>query len=114
MNGLAVPEDPRGVADVTPTTADAKSPVLTLTPDQERLEALYASAVAVEYIRIRQPADSRSAASYSASVIDNSRLLSGGRPQQHLNQLRHMVRWLRGLRPGSEELRWSIPGGNKS
>jgi hypothetical protein len=116
VNGLAVPDDgPGEVADVAPTgnkDSAPKSTCLVLTADQAQLEALYASAVSLEYIRVRRPVDSRCAAAYAAQVVDNSRLLAGGDPRLHLNLMRSQIRWLRSLRVGSSQL-VTTPGGMK-
>ena len=79
-------------------------PRLVLTDEQHRRECLLAAAVAIEFIRLVAPADSRVTARYAASTVDNSRLLCAGDARLHLSLLRGQVRHLRRLNPG--ELRW--------
>lgn len=99
MTELAVPaEDPGGTG--------AKSSTLVLSDDQRQLEAMIAASLALEFGRVEVLADSRSAAAYSASVVDKSRALSAGIARSHMSLLRGQLKWLRGLRPGSAELRW--------
>ena len=111
MNALAIPEDPgEGIAAVTPTDGqgfERKSTRLgAMVEARERqLEAMLAASFAIEYARLVPLADGRAAARYSSTVVDNSRLLSGGNPQRHASLLRHQLRWLRSLPIGSPELR---------
>ena len=75
-------------------------PRLVLTEEQRRREHVLAAAVAIEFIRIAQPSDSRVTARYAASAVDNSRLLCAGSPRLHLSLLRGQLRWLRSLPVG--------------
>jgi hypothetical protein len=68
-------------------------------------EALLASRIAVEYIRVAEPADSRVTARYAATVVDNSRRLAGGDARLHLNLLAGHVTWLHSLPSGVGGLR---------
>jgi hypothetical protein len=81
-------------------------PRLVLTDEQHRRECVLAAGIAVEFIRLVVPADSRVTARYAASAVDNSRLLCAGSPRLHLSLLRGQLKWLRSLEPGSGELRW--------
>src|SRR5688500_1232188 len=72
---------------------DEKSPGLVLSDAERTREALLASAIAVEFIRVmalsdsEHPSDSRVAARYTSRVVDNSRALCGGNSRLHLNLL---------------------------
>ena len=76
MSALSASDSSGEFADFTSVGEqgnDEKSPSLLL-PDTERVrEALLASRIAVEHIRVVAPSDSRATASYAAQVVDNSR-----------------------------------------
>jgi hypothetical protein len=90
---------------------DGKSPGLVLTGVERTREALLASAIAAEFIRVMAPSvsaapsDSRVAACYVSQVVDNSRVLCGGNPRLHLNLLVSHRDWMRSLPTASGELR---------
>lgn len=104
MTAPPVSGDPSGefaaFSSVSEQGNDRKSASLVLSPAEHTREALMASSIAVEYIRVATPADSRVTAKYAATVVDNSRLLAGGNPRLHLNLLRGHVAWLRSLPTG--------------
>jgi hypothetical protein len=87
------------------------APHLVLTGAERTREALLASAIAVEFIRVvalsesEHPADSRVAARYTSRVVDNSRALAGGNARLHLSLLVSHRDWLRTLPSGCGELR---------
>jgi hypothetical protein len=81
-------------------------PHVLLTEYQRHVEAVLAAAVAIEFIRIAQPSDSRVTARYAASAVDNSRLLCAGSPRLHLSLLHGQLKWLRSLPAGCGELQW--------
>jgi hypothetical protein len=77
-----------------------KSPRLVFTDQQYQRECVLAYAMAVEHIRVAEPADAGVTTRYVNQVVDNSRLLSGGNARLHLNLLRSQVRWLKSLKLG--------------
>jgi hypothetical protein len=77
-----------------------KAPGLVLSGAERTREALLASAIAVEHVRVVAPADSRTTAAYAARTVDNSRLLCGGDAQLHLTLLAGHRTWLRSLPSG--------------
>jgi hypothetical protein len=87
------------------------SPSLVLSGAERTREALLASAIAVEFIRVMalsdsaHPSDSRVAARYTSQVVDNSRALCGGNSRLHLSLLVSHRDWMRTLPSGSGELR---------
>jgi hypothetical protein len=93
------------VAPVVKQGNDQKSPRLVLSDVDRVREALLASRIAVEHIRVVAPSDSRATASYAAQVVDNSRRLAGGDASLHLNLLGSHVKWLHSLPTGVGELR---------
>jgi hypothetical protein len=109
MTAPPVPDDPSGeFGAFTPMLGvgnDRKSARLLLSDADRTREALLASRIAVEHIRVVQPSDSRVTAKYAATVIDNSRLLAGGNPRLHLSLLGSHVKWLKSLPTGFGELR---------
>jgi hypothetical protein len=84
---------------------DEKSGRLVLSDADRVREALLASRIAVEHIRIAAQSDSRATANYAARAVDNSRRLAGGDAGLHLNLLAGHVTWLRSLPAGVGELR---------
>src|SRR5687768_842973 len=84
---------------------DQKSARLLLSDVDRTREALLASRIAVEHIRIVAPPNPSVTAAYAVQVVDNSRLLAGGDASLHLNLLGSHVKWLRSLPTGSGELR---------
>ena len=108
MSALSA-SDPSGefgdFASVGEQGNDRKSARLVLTDEDRVREALLASRIAVEHIRIAAPSDSRATANYAARVVDNSRRLAGGDASLHLRLLVSHRDWLRTLPVGSDELR---------
>jgi hypothetical protein len=104
------PLDPPGeFSDVAPVDKrgnDEKAPGLVLSGAERTREALLASAIAVEFIRVmaasdsEHPSDSRVTARYVSQVVDNSRALCGGNPRLHLSLLVSHRDWMRGLPTG--------------
>jgi hypothetical protein len=114
MTAPPVPDPSGEFGDAAPVTKqddDKKSPGLVLSGAERTREALLASAIAVEFIRVmalsdsEHPSDYRVAARYTSHVVDNSRALCGGNPRLHLNLLVSHRDWMRGLPTGSGELR---------
>jgi len=104
---MAAPSVPaEGDGDIPHVLPSVFPPRLVLTDDQRHMEAVLAAGIAVEFIRVAAPSDSRVTARYAASAVDNSRLLCAGSPRLHLSLLRGQLKWLRSLEPGSSELGW--------
>jgi hypothetical protein len=103
MSALSA-SDPSGefddVAPVDKQANNEKSARLVLSDVQRVREALLASRIAVEHIRVAAPSDSKATASYAARVVDNSRRLAGDDARLHLSLLAGHVTWLRGLPSG--------------
>ena len=82
MTAPPVSGDPSGefsdVAPVTKQENDQKSARLLLSDSDRTRDALLASRIAVEHIRIVAPPNPSVTAAYAAQVVDNSRLLAGG------------------------------------
>ena len=83
---------------------DGAASHLVLSGAERTREALLASAIAVEFIRVVAPSESRIAARYTSRVVDNSRAFAAGDAALHLSLLRGHVVWLRGLPTGCGEL----------
>jgi hypothetical protein len=66
------------VAPVNEQGNDAKSPRLVLTDGQWRTEATLLAWLAVEHVRVVEPADSRVTTGYVNGVADNARALAVG------------------------------------
>jgi hypothetical protein len=87
------------------------APPLVLSGAERTREALLASAIAVEFIRVvalsdsAHPSDSRVAARYTSQVVDNSRALCGGNSRLHLSLLVSHRDWMRTLPSGCGQLR---------
>jgi hypothetical protein len=94
---LPLPEASGGVLG----PADGTAPRLLLSDEQHRRECVLAAAIAIEFIRVVAPSDSRTTARYAATTVDNSRALCAGSPRLHLSLLRRQLKWLRGLPVGA-------------
>ena len=84
-----------------------------LTERQRLLTHLLAAQVAIEYIRITSPEDSRQAAAYAAMVLDNCRAVAPGDARAYLRHVRAHARWLRSL-PVDAPLAFSSSGGTRA
>jgi hypothetical protein len=106
-------DDPRGLSPSPFEASEGRAglpqgaaPPLVLSGAERTREALLASAIAVEFIRVvalsdsAHPSDSRVAARYTSQVVDNSRALAGSDAALHLSFLRGHLVWLRGLPSG--------------
>jgi hypothetical protein len=108
MTARPVGDGSEGFGDFAPSGLqgnEQEAPRLLLSDADRVREALLASRIAVEHIRIAAPSDSRVTANYAARVVDNSRRLAGGDAGLHLNLLAGHVMWLRSLPAGVGELR---------
>jgi hypothetical protein len=80
-------------------------PRMLLTDGQWRTEHTLLALLAVEHIRVVEPADSGATTSYVNGVADNARLLAGANGRLYVTLLRSQLKWLRRLPSGVGELR---------
>jgi hypothetical protein len=92
-------------ADNGATVTERDAGRMVLTEGQHRTEATLLAWMAIEFIRVVEPADSGVTTGYVNQVADNARLLSGANARLYMSLLRSQLKWVRRLPSGLGELR---------